>query len=45
MDAHDGTIEFASEEGRGTTFRVRLPFASSQTTNGAVQERGTETVV
>jgi signal transduction histidine kinase len=45
VDVHGGTIECVSEEGRGTTFRVRLPFASPQATNGAVPERTTETVV
>lgn len=29
VDAHDGTIEFESHEGRGTIFRVELPIARS----------------
>jgi signal transduction histidine kinase len=45
VDAHGGSIECVSEDGQGTILRVRLPVAGSQTTNGAVQERSTETVV
>jgi len=29
VEAHDGTISFETEDGRGTTFIIRLPGASS----------------
>lgn len=45
VDAHGGTIEFASEEARGTTFRVKLPFAGAQAAKAAIAQRTTETVV
>jgi PAS domain S-box-containing protein len=36
VDKHDGTIHFESEEGRGTTFIIRLPHESKLSTGKAV---------
>lgn len=37
VDQHGGTIDFESEEGVGTTFRIRLPFSQEETRTGETQ--------
>jgi nitrogen-specific signal transduction histidine kinase len=40
VEHHKGTIDFASEPGKGTTFIVRLPMSNPQEVAGVDQREG-----
>jgi signal transduction histidine kinase len=44
VDAHGGTIKCSSKEGKGTTFRVRLPFAGPEEAEQPMEPRARATV-
>lgn len=45
VDAHGGGMDFASVEGRGTTFRVRLPLAASRVLEREQRETPARSVI
>jgi signal transduction histidine kinase len=45
VQAHGGGIDFASTEGEGTTFRVRLPLTGAAVAEGAAEETRARSVI